>query len=124
MGDTTNSLESSVKLEMGWHIGGRAQPTHGLSIFESDDRNVVGTKLRVRYAARLDRDDPGVAIHTADVAERRMRKPPGSEIHVRVEDVPTKLLVHGNEYTKSGTRSIAWPLPDSRTIFSEGSVSR
>ena len=78
-------LEGSVELEVGGSIRGGKETSESLSVVERNQCDVVDVVVGTGDAARLDRDDPLIAVESADVPEASRGKPAVGELVVRLE---------------------------------------
>src|SRR5436190_1560707 len=92
--DAAHRLPGAVELEVRRRVRRRTQPFDVAAVLEPDEGDVRGAELLIGHAARLDRQETGVAVDLADVAEAPVREAARREVDIRLEHPPAKLVVH------------------------------
>jgi hypothetical protein len=82
------------RARVGGSIRGGKETSESLSAVERNQCDVVDVVVGTGDAARLDRDDPLIAVESADVPEASRGKPVVGELVVRLEHQPTESLFH------------------------------
>ncbi len=79
---------------MGWRVGGWEEAADARPVVERNECYVLDAQLGVRHSARLDRDDLGVVVDLAHVAEARVAEPARGELEVRRQHPLAERSVH------------------------------
>jgi hypothetical protein len=90
----TDRVERAIERQMRRGVGGGLPGPVDLIALEVKHHEILGGDRVIRDAARLDRDEPLLAVDAADVAPRQGDEPVGREGEIRVQDLLSKRLEH------------------------------